>query len=114
MTPRKFHLPFLVFLFLITATWGLQAQRGRSPFPAGQNKDRDGETIDPRKKLEKRMIKESFLAMQRESQQLMDMSTELRDMLKDKTEDELSLDAMKKAEAIEKLAEKIKNRIKNL
>ena len=49
-----------------------------------------------------------------ETPQKMLRPVELRDLLRQTTEDELSLDAMKKAESIEKLAEKVKNRMKNL
>ena len=52
--------------------------------------------------------------MQKESEQLVQLSTELRDLLRQSSEDELSLDVLKKAETIEKLAERVKNRMKNL
>lgn len=108
------RIMILVIGILLGAAWVGQAQRTRAPFPPSSSRRDETDPNDPRKKLARRMLKESFEAMQQESQQLVEMSTELRDILRATTEDEMSLGAMKKAEAIEKLAEKIKNRIKNL
>ena len=110
--PKIIQIVFML-LMLLSGGLALEAQRGRAPFPPS-NRSEEVDRNDPRKKLAKRMLKDSFEAMQKESQQLVQMSSELRDILGDTTEDELSLDAMKKAEDIEKLAERIKNRIKNL
>lgn len=112
-TFRLHHVLLLLGLFF-GAVFVVQAQRGRVPYPPGAGRPDESEPNDPRKKLQKRMVRESFLAMQKESEELVDLSTKLRDQLSKSSEDELSLDAMRKAEEIEKLAEKIKNRIKNL
>lgn len=112
---RNFFL--LLALILMSGLYcqqALLAQRGSPSYPSTVNRDAAAGPNDPRKKLAKRMLKESFEAMQKESQQLVEMSIALRDDLHETTEDEMNLNAMKKAEAIEKLAEKIKNRIKNL
>ena len=114
MKPRVRTALILLLALALSGGWIALAQRGRSPFPSASGRNDEPDHNDPRKKLQKRMIHESFEEMQKESEQLLQMSTELRDMLHETTEDELSLDAMKKAESIEKLAEKIKNRMKNL
>jgi hypothetical protein len=111
---NSLRIVLLLTLLVIGGGMALQAQRGRAPFPSSSNRNEEPDHNDPRKKLAKRMLKESFESMQKESQQLVEMSTELRDILGESSEDELSLDAMKKAEDIEKLAERIKNRMKNL
>ncbi|MSO19155.1 MAG: hypothetical protein EXQ56_01625 [Acidobacteria bacterium] len=108
------RIMILVIGILLGAAWVGQAQRNSPRLPSTNSRHDETDPNDPRKKLARRMLKESFEAMQKESRQLVEMSTELRDILRATTEDEMSLGAMKKAEAIEKLAEKIKNRIKNL
>ena len=113
MTRFKSTAIISVLALLLSGGLALEAQRGRV-YPPGSSRNEEPDHNDPRKKLAKRMLKESFESMQKESQQLVEMSTELRDILQQTTEDELSLDAMKKAEDIEKLAERIKNRMKNL
>lgn len=99
---------------LLGGMWLAQAQQPRAPFPPTPSSRSAPAPDDPRVKLEKRIVKESFEQMRKESQQLVEMSFDLRDLLRNATEDELSIGIMKKAEAIEKLAEKIKNRMKNL
>lgn len=112
-TPRLHHVVLLIALWP-GVQFALEAQRGRLPFPPAADRDDSRAPNDPRRRMEKRMVRESFLEMQKESEKLVEMSTQLRDMLRETTEDELSISAMKKAEEIEKLAERVKNRMKNL
>lgn len=118
MKLTKLNYPFLLLVLLLFSGWSsdadLQAQRRRSPYPSNSRSNEETDPNDPRQKLARRILKESFEALQKESQQLVELSIELRDDLHNTTEDELNLTAMKKAEAIEKLAAKVKNRIKNL
>jgi hypothetical protein len=108
----------MILLLLVFAVGvPVAAQRGLGRLPSAARRDGSDDKLDPndpRRKLQKRMIRESFQEMRKESEQLVQLSTELRDMLQQTTEDELSLDVLKKAETIEKLAEKVKNRMKNL
>jgi len=62
----------------------------------------------------RRMIKASHLELQKQVAELAGMANALRDDISKSNEDELPLDALKKAEEIEKLAKKIQGRIKNL
>ena len=62
----------------------------------------------------RRMIKASHQELQKEVAELAERSAALQDEINKSNEDELPLDALKKAEEIEKLAKKIQGRIKNL
>jgi hypothetical protein len=62
----------------------------------------------------RKMIKASHKELQKEVAELAEMSAALQDEITKSNEDELPLDALKKAEEIEKLAKKIQGRIKNL
>jgi hypothetical protein len=61
-----------------------------------------------------KMRKESFEQTQKDTEELYQLAAELKAEMENTTEDVLSVTVMKKAETIEKLAEKIKNRMKNL
>ena len=62
----------------------------------------------------RRMIKASHQELQKEVAELAQMSAALQEEISKSNEDVLPLDALKKAEEIEKLAKKIQGRIKNL
>jgi hypothetical protein len=64
--------------------------------------------------ISRRMIKASHQELRKEVAELAQMSTALQEEISKSNEDELPLDALKKAEEIEKLAKKIQGRIKNL
>ena len=114
MKASKLHYLIMLLALMLGGSFALQAQRGRLPFPSTSGRNEDDDHNNPRRRLQKRMIRESFEQMQKESEKLVEMSTDLRETLLNTSEDELSLEVMKKAEEIEKLAEKIKNRMKNL
>ena len=64
--------------------------------------------------ITRKMIKASHQELQKEVTELAEMTAALQDEISKSNEDELPLDALKKAEEIEKLAKKIQGRIKNL
>ena len=106
----------LLLVFGVLADGGF-AQRSQPPFPSSQR------SIDKRPSfrmppdspsLNRRLLRESFEKTQQDTAELYDLATALRDEMENATEDVLSVAVMKKAEEIEKLAEKIKNRMKNL
>ena len=61
-----------------------------------------------------KMMKESFEQTKKDTAELYDLATQLKDEVEKADENTLSITVMKKAETIEKLAEKVKNRMKNL
>jgi hypothetical protein len=62
----------------------------------------------------RRMIQASHQELQKQVAELAQMSAALQEEISKSNEDELPLDALKKAEDIEKLAKRIQGRIKNL
>jgi len=68
--------------------------------------------IGPSRRL--KLLKQSFEQTQQDTAKLYDLASQLKKEMDDTNEDVLSITVMKKAEEIEKLAEKIKNRMKNL
>ena len=92
------------------------AQRAPYPFQSGRSIDRmPGFRIPPNRPSRSReILRESFEKTQADTLRLYELATELRKEMDEATEDVLSVTVMKKAEEIEKLAEDIKNRMKNL
>ena len=87
--------------------FGSPRQRGITNFPELTLPDR-------RATITRRMIKASHERLQKEVAELAEISAALQDEISKSTEDELPLDALKKAEEIEKLAKRVQSRIKNL
>lgn len=81
---------------------GRRSGDSREPFP----------DIGPSRKL--KLLKQSFEQTQKDTARLYELASELKQEINGTDEDVLSITVMKKAEEIEKLAEKIKNRMKNL
>jgi hypothetical protein len=106
--PRKF-LPMLSMMLLAALVVGAWTQEHadpdadrRNPFPSG--------TLSRRQTL----LKESFEQTKKDTAKLYELVSGLKVEMDNANEDVLSVSVMKKAEEIEKLAEKIKNRMKNL
>ena len=72
------------------------------------------EPFPNRPNVTRRMIKASHQELQKQVAELAEMSAALQEEISKSNEDVLPLDALKKAEEIEKLAKKIQGRIKNL
>lgn len=107
----------LILLGLGMMVTGGYAQRNRNPFPAAS----DSADHSPSFRLppngpsrSRELLRESFEKTQKETAELYNLAAELKQEMENATEDVLSITVMKKAEAIEKLAERIKNRMKNL
>lgn len=65
-----------------------------------------------RKEGEKRLNKERQEALKKDTDRLLEMATELKMYVDKSNENTLSLDVIKKAEAIEKLAHSVKEKMK--
>ena len=113
----KRTIPFLALILLLVLAMGnicqtSAAQQRRDPFGGSSRSENGAPPFGPSRTL--KMQKESFEQTQKDTAQLYQLVTELKAEMDDVTEDVLSVTVMKKAEEIEKLAEKIKNRMKNL
>ncbi len=95
--------------------WPQQQQQRRDPFGRRRPPLISQEPNFPdRPTVTRRMIRASHEELQKEVAQLAEMSSALQEEISKTNEDVLPLDALKKAEEIEKLAKKIQGRIKNL
>jgi hypothetical protein len=102
----------LTFLLFAIPSWP-QAQNPRPPIngtadPAGEDEGRERLTRDMAKKanLERQAMLKS------DTEKLVKLSGELKDYVNKSNENILSLDVLKKAEEIEKLAHSVKERMK--
>lgn len=102
----------LVPMVILSGDRGL-AQRRPGPLSPPKAADDDLPTPKgPSRQL--KMMKESFEQTQKDTAELYDLAAQLKDEVDKADENTLSLDVVKKAESVEKLAEKIKNRMKNM
>jgi hypothetical protein len=116
----KTRKPFLLFLFLLAISLGSATQpaRGQNPIPmpkapnpaSTQGSDSDN---SPPPNVDKKLLEENDKDMKKKVQQLYELASQLKEQV-EKTDSSkvLSLDLVKKAEEIEKLAHDIKNRTK--
>ena len=64
--------------------------------------------------LNRRMLKASYEQVVKDVERLFELTTQLKDEVNKADEDVMSVSGIQKAEEIEKLAKKIRNRMKNL
>lgn len=116
MSPRiracllLFSIPILVSL--------APAQRTQSPPPASHTGDLNPPTDEDEARtriehdMEKRAAKERAAALKADTDKLLKLSVELKSYVDKSDENVLSLDVIKKAEEIEKLAKSVKDKMK--
>jgi len=117
---------FIVFLGLLLVLWSvcgastLCAQEDASvPMPAGPRanrapkpRDDDPAHAEMQKDMAKRANKERQAALKRDTDKLLQLSTELKQYVDKSDENMLSLDVIKKPEEIEKLAHSVKDKMR--
>lgn len=99
----------LIAFLLVTAT-AFSAPRQNPPFGPPQPKDGQRERIE--KDMAKRANKQRQEEIRRDSEQLLKLATELKQYVDKSNENILSMDVVKKAEEIEKLAHSVKEKMK--
>jgi hypothetical protein len=87
----------------------LTAQRNR---PFGQRRNDDEDLVRLEKEQAKRRNKARFESLKRDTDKLLELATELKQDVDRSDENVLSLDVIKKAEEIEKLAKQVKGKMK--
>ncbi len=109
-----FRAAILCVALLAGATQAGEAQFRRSgqrpfpPFPEISN------LPTPKQQLNRRRLKASYEQVVKEVEQLFELSAALKEEVTRANEDVMSVAGIQKAEQIEKLAKKIRNRMKNL
>ena len=83
---------------------------GRRPFPRFP----EPMNLPAKRHLSRQMLKASYEQVVKDVERLFELSTQLKDEVTKADEDVMSVSGIQKAEEIEKLAKKIRNRMKNL
>ena len=112
--PRAAILIILLIFFLALPTFPAQKQLPMPPIvPPAQQPDR-GSDLPPdiQKRMEKEANKQRQVELKRDTDKLLKLSTELKDYVDKTNENVLSLDVIKKAEEIEKLAHSVKTKMR--
>ena len=113
MRPRLYTSIFLLLLLCSCPAW---AQRQSTP-PVSRGGDEPiGDADEARSRLahdmEKKAAKERVAALKNDTDKLLKLSIELKSYVDKSDENVLSLDVVKKAEEIEKLAKSVKDKMK--
>ncbi len=104
-------LYFLLLLALSTPVWAQQPTV--PPFPGDQSaNDADEARARMAHDMEKKAAKDRIAALKSDTDKLLKLSTELKAYVDKSDENVLSLDVIKKAEQIEKLAKSVKDKMK--
>jgi len=118
----RFQLSVLL-LFLLLAVWsaGSSGQSstdpqnfpaGRHPLPGEASSPEDENVARQQKEMAKKANLERHAQLQRDTDKLFQLSTELKQYVDKTNENVLSLDVLKKAEEIEKLAHSVRLKMK--
>jgi hypothetical protein len=95
----------VMLLTLLTASSGQRTRAAQRPVDP-QLPD------DPMKTMEKARQQQRYKDMKRDAEKILELATELKQQVDRSDENTLSLDVVKKAEQIEKLAHSVKNRMR--
>lgn len=116
MSPR---MQALLLLLCLTASLRFSsAQRTQNPPPAShtgdlnQPADEDEARTRIMHDMEKKAAKERVAALKQDTDRLLKLSVELKQYVDKSDENVMSLDVIKKAEEIEKLAKSVKDKMK--
>ena len=123
---RRRGLPCLYERFVVGSRWasahaaqGTVIQMARAPIANGTEVHPPIQASwgDPNQQLERAMITNAFLerqvALRRDTEKLLSLATELKQNVDKTSPSILSMDVIKKAQEIEKLAKSVKDKMKN-
>ena len=112
---NRFSLCLLSFILLTGSSW----PQGRDPLGMdgqdpqfGREKPKDPLEEKMEHQREKAMNKDRQTTLQKDTDRLLKLATELKESVDKSNEHTLSLDVIKKAEEIEKLAKSVKERMR--
>ena len=109
----RFHrvVRVLILIALFAVPTGLTAQPHQISRPQ-ENRTEDDAVRHMKSDMAKKANKERQQQIRRDTEQLLKLATELKAYVDKTNEDVLSLDVLKKAEEIEKLAHSVKEKMK--
>ena|SRR5689334_4630835 len=113
---RLFHCGVLVFLLLsfdpLSNTLVASHLQNPQVPPTQQTPQEDEGTIRMRKDMEKKANVERHASLKRDTDKLLELAQQLKEQVDKSNENTLSLDVVKKAEEIEKLAHNVREKMK--
>lgn len=110
----------VVFAFTGPAAW-LDAQSAgpRPPFDDaaqdpqfGPRRNEDPRELEREREREKQRNEKRHSSLREDTEKLLQLAAELKDAVDETTENKLSLDVIRKAEQIEKLAKQVRNKMR--
>jgi hypothetical protein len=107
-----FRLLGVMTLLLSFSVPSGRAQSGRIPAPRIPDEHTEME-LEMQRKVQKQRMKKRFEDVKRDSQKLLDLATELKKDVDKAGENVLSMDVLRKAEEMEKLARQVKNNMRS-
>jgi hypothetical protein len=111
--PRSTLLGGVVFLLAISCAPAWSQQRITVPnAPLGESDENIQQQREMQQKLEKMRQKKRYEDMKRDSEKLLELATELKEYVDKTGENVLSLEVVRKAEQMEKLAHKVKQNMR--
>ena len=111
---RKLFAIFFLILFALTATGQRRRDDSRlPPFSMPDCRPDDRICLDQKKAREKAINKERQADLKKDTDKLYQLATELKDAVDKTNENMLSVDVIKKADEIEKLAKEVSKKMRN-
>lgn len=101
----------LLAMSLLSAAQNVPPPNGLPPINDQTGQDQHAQNRIERE-MAKKAAKERQAAIKRDTDKLLELATQLKESVDKSSEDTLSLDVVKKAEEIEKLAKSVKDRMK--
>jgi len=108
-------LVFFLCLFLAVSCFGVQSdgmQNGAQDPQFGRESQKDPTEEKMERDREKALNKQRQTSLQKDTDRLLQLATELKEYVDKTNEHTLSLDVIKKADEIEKLARSVKGKMK--
>ncbi|HEY7353828.1 MAG TPA: hypothetical protein VH596_13760 [Terriglobales bacterium] len=107
---------FICLTFALALTQNLRSQQMPLPpaiaNPHGEEPNNHGVPLEIQRQMQKKANEQRQAEIKRDTDRLLKLSTELKEYVDKSNENVLSLDVMKKAEEIEKLARSVKNKMR--
>jgi hypothetical protein len=99
-------------LLLATVSSAQSSEASQSGFPGQRQERDDGWTADQKREMAKKQNLRRQEDIQKDTEKLLELATELKQYVDKSNENMLSMDVIKKAEQIEKLAKTVKEKMK--
>jgi hypothetical protein len=106
----RFFLPIFGLLVITVAMFPMLAQTPETPLDAHQ--EAGEQELRMRRELAKKLNQQRQETLKRDTDKLLKLTTELKQYVDNSNENLLSVDVVKRAEEIEKLARSVKDKMK--